>query len=220
MIKRAVFSVLMIMAFGLALYAQKEDTPAASRFRNIKKLLDYRYKGGFYTFQKDFLEMATYPEEARKNCVIGIVIATFEVDCDGNYLPVKTRLKNPLHYGIDDEISKFLLATQGKWNTCRDKKFTRFQVPFQFTMEGTVTNEEDAAIVLEGKNPGYACTSDSVYLKRALKYLDKKKPKKAIKSIEILIQRNPYTTGYYDLLKKAITARDADSRKKKKKKKE
>ncbi len=216
MIKRLVFSVIVLTGIVFSLEAQNENTAAASRFKNLKMLLDYRYKGGFYTFQKDFFETVTYPEEARKNCIIGIVIASFQVDCDGNYLPVKTRLKNPLHYGIDDEVSKFLLSTQGKWNTCHDKKFTRFEVPIQFTMEGTATNEEDAAIVLEGENPGYVCTADSVYYKRALKFLKKKKPKKAVKSIEILIQRNPYTVAYYDLLKQAVSSQKEQNKKKKK----
>lgn len=197
----------VLIAFSTLTWGQEENTAAASRFANIKKLLDYRYKGGFYTFEKDFLEQVKYPDEARKNCVIGIVIASFNVDCEGNYNPLKTRMKNPLHYGIEQEISKFLLSTQGHWNICHDKKYTRFEIPIQFTMEGTVTNEDDAAIVLEGKNPGYACTSDSVYLQRAKKYLEKNKLKKAAKNLGILIQRNPYNVEYYEMLKQTISAK-------------
>ncbi len=197
----------VLIAFSTLTWGQEENTAAASRFANIKKLLDYRYKGGFYTFEKDFLEQVKYPDEARKNCVIGIVIASFNVDCEGNYNPLKTRMKNPLHYGIEQEISKFLLSTQGHWNICHDKKYTRFEIPIQFTMEGTVTNEDDAAIVLEGKNPGYACTSDSVYLQRAKKYLKKNKLKKAAKNLGILIQRNPYNVEYYEMLKQTISAK-------------
>ncbi len=197
----------VLIAFSTLTWGQEENTAAASRFANIKKLLDYRYKGGFYTFEKDFLEQVKYPDEARKNCVIGIVIASFNVDCEGNYNPLKTRMKNPLHYGIEQEISKFLLSTQGHWNICHDKKYTRFEIPIQFTMEGTVTNEDDAAIVLEGKNPGYACTSDSVYLQRAKKYLKKNKLKKAAKNLGILIQRNPYNVEYYEMLKQTISTK-------------
>jgi hypothetical protein len=197
----------VLIAFSTLTWGQEENTAAASRFANIKKLLDYRYKGGFYTFEKDFLEQVKYPDEARKNCVIGIVIASFNVDCEGNYNPLKTRMKNPLHYGIEQEISKFLLSTQGHWNICHDKKYTRFEIPIQFTMEGTVTNEDDAAIVLEGKNPGYACTSDSVYLQRAKKYLEKNKLKKAAKNLGILIQRNPYNVEYYEMLKQTISTK-------------
>jgi hypothetical protein len=203
-----------LIFFSSLASGQQENTAAASRFENIKKLLDYRYKGGFFTFEKDFLEQVKYPDEARKNCVIGIVIASFYVDCDGNYNPMKTRLKNPLHFGIEQEISKFLNSTQGHWNICHDKKYTRFEIPIQFTMEGTVTNEDDAAIVLEGKNPGYACTSDSVYLQRAIKYLKKNKMKKAAKNLGILIQRNPYNNEYYEMLKKTINRKKAKKEKK------
>ena len=208
--------LILALSFGIMSisWAQQENTPATSRFANIKKLLDYRYKGGFYTFEKDFFEQVKYPDEARKNCVIGIIIASFQVDCDGNYNPIKTKLKNPLHYGIEEEINKFLISTQGHWNVCHDKKYTRFEIPIQFTMEGTVTNDEDAAIVLEGKNPGYPCTSDSIYLQRAKKYLKKHKMKKAAKNLGVLIQRNPYTVEYYELLKQTI----ADNKKDKKKK--
>ncbi len=212
--RRIVLTGFLILVFSALTMGQQENTAAASRFENIKKLLDYRYKGGFYTFEKDFFEQVEYPEMARKNCVIGIVIASFTVDCDGNYNSLKTRMKNPLHYGIEEEISKFLMSTQGHWNICHDKKYTRFEIPIQFTMEGTVTNDEDAAIVFEGKNPGYACTSDSVYYQRAMKYLKKNKLKKAAKNLGILIQRNPFTVEYYDLLKKTITE-EKDKKKKK-----
>ncbi len=204
---------MAIFVFSIVLQAQQENTAAASRYANIKKLLDYRYVGGFYTFEKDFLEQVKYTEQARQNCVIGILIATFVVDCNGNYISLKTQIKNPLHYGLDNEISKFLLSTQGHWNKCHDKKYTRFNIPFQFTMEGTITNDEDAALVLEGKNPGYVCTSDSVYLQRVKKFLKKKKSKKAAKSLEILIKRNPYTVEYYDMLKKVLSK--AEKKKKK-----
>ena len=214
MVKKLILLVSALFIITVFAQSQNEQTPAASRFANIKKLLDYRYKGGFYTFEKDFLKQATYPKMAQQNCIIGILIASFKVDCDGNYNPIYTHIKSPLHFGLDDEVSKFLASTKGKWNKCHEKKYTRFEIPFQFTMEGTVTNEEDAAIVFEGKNPGYACTSDSVYLQRAKKYLGKKKPKKAARALEILIRRNPYTTKYYDMMKSALKI----NRKKKKKK--
>ncbi len=204
MVKKLILLLSALFIITLFAQAQTENTPSASRFTNIKTLLDYRYKGGFYTFEKDFLAQATYPEMAKQNCIIGILIASFKVDCDGNYNPINTRIKSPLHYGLDNEVSKFLTSTKGKWNKCHEKKYTRFEIPFQFTMEGTVTNEEDAAIVFEGKNPGYACTSDSVFLKRAKKYLDKKRPKKAARALEILIRRNPYTTEYYDMMKSVL----------------
>ncbi len=207
MIKNVILLVLVLVLFNGSVFSQKENKPATNRFKNIKELLDYRYKGGFYSFEKTFLDNVSYTEQARKNCVIGIMIASFEVDCNGKQNFEKIKIKNPLHFGLDNQVSKFLNATQGHWNTCHDKKYTRFEIPIQFTMKGTKTNEDDAVLVLEGKNPGYVCTGDTVYLERAKKYLKKGKSKKAIKAIEILIKRNPYTTEYYDMLKQVLNTK-------------
>jgi len=56
------------------MWAQEETTVSESRKRNIMKLMDYRYQGGFYSFEKLFNEEVKYPEILQKECIMGIVI--------------------------------------------------------------------------------------------------------------------------------------------------
>ncbi len=196
-----------ILVFFLLLnslsYSQESVSVSESRKMNMRKLLDYRFKGGFYSFEKLFLSSVSYPEVAKQNCIIGIAIASFEVDCDGNINLVT--VKNPLHYGTDEEISAFFQSTRGKWNTCKDERYTRFEIPIQFTMKGTKTDSLNALLVYVGDNPGYACNDDDYYRKKAKKELEKGRGKRAMGYLDVLIKRNPYNNEYYEMKKKAIS---------------
>ena len=73
--------IMMILASNMR--AQEKSTISESRKKVFMNLMDYRYQGGFYTFEKLFNQNVTYPEELQKNCVMGIVILSFRVDCEG-----------------------------------------------------------------------------------------------------------------------------------------
>ena len=211
--QKKIVGLLMVLLFAAGMTsAQELASVAKTRNKQTRNLLDYRYRGGFYAFERLFLKTVKYTDVARQNCVIGIMVVTFQVDCDGVLRNVK--IKNPLHYGLDQEIQKFMAATQGHWNKCRDDKYTRFAVPIQFTMQGTQTDSLDPLISLNGKNPGYVCTGDDEYYQKAKEALAKKKGRKAKTYLEILIKRNPFNDEYYDLMKKAL---DLSGKKKKKK---
>ncbi len=203
--------LVFLLIISSAGYSQENTSISDSRKMSMKKLLDYRFKGGFYSFEKLFFKSVTYPEQATQNCIIGIAIASFQVDCDGNIKLVT--VKNPLHYGIDEQITGFFQATAGNWNTCKDDRYTRFEIPIQFTLEGTVTDSVNALLVFEGENPGYVCNGDDYYLKKAKKELEKGRGKRAMEYLDVLIKRNPYNNEYYEMKKKAIST----SKRKKKK---
>jgi len=211
--QRKIFALFMmlLLATGIA-SAQELASLVKTRNKQTHDLLDYRYRGGFYAFERLFFKTVKYTDMARQNCVIGIMVVSFQVDCDGTLRNVK--IKNPLHYGLDQEIQKFMEATRGHWNKCRDNKYTRFSVPIQFTMQGTKTDSIDPLISLNGKNPGYVCTGDDEYYRKAKEALAKKKGRKAKTYLDILIKRNPFNNEYYDMLKKAL---DLSGKKKKKK---
>jgi hypothetical protein len=213
------FGLLLLLLFSAgAVTAQNElSAVATARNKQLHDLLDYRFRGGFYTFEKLFLQTVKYTDMARQNCVIGITIVSFRVDCDGTLRDVK--IKNPLHYGLDEQIQKFMQLTNGHWNKCHDDKYTRFSLPIQFTMKGTQTDSIDPVIVLEGKNPGYVCSSDAYFLEKAKEALAKKKGKKAQLYIETLIKRNPFNDEYYNLMKQALEISVKKKKKEKKKKK-
>ena len=211
--KKFLFLMFVLMFAGSMTFAQEPVGVSQSRNKQIHDLLDYRFRGGFYGFKALFLKTVKYTDIARKNCVIGIMVVSFQVDCDGNVRNI--RIKNPLRFGLDNAMSKFMLATKGHWNKCHNIKYTKFSVPFQFTMEGTKTDSLNAAISLLGKNPGYVCSGDNYYLRKAKEALAKGRGKRAKTYIETLIKRNPFNTDYYDMMDKAMKSTRRRGKKKK-----
>ncbi len=214
--KKVLFLMFLFMLFGSVGFAQESVNIVASRNKQIHDLLDYRFRGGFYSFERVFLQTVKYTDIARKNCIIGITLVTFQVKCDGTLHNV--RIKNPLHFGLDQQITKFMEATKGQWNKCHDNKYTKFAVPIQFTMVGTKTDSLDPVISLVGKNPGYVCSSDAYYLRKAKEALAKKKGKRARTYLETLIRRNPFNNDYFKLMKQSLEYSGKKKKKKKKKK--
>jgi len=200
--KRLLVIVGIIFLFEINGYSQKTMTPAESRSKQISTQLDYRFKGGTYTFEKIFNTTVTYPDVARTNCIQGIIIASFDVTCNGELGFIT--IKNPLHYNIDNEVKKFFINTNGKWNKCHDSKYEHFEIPIQFKLQSTKTNTKEGLFTFEGKNPGYVCNGEDYYLEKAKKYLDKKKSKKAIANLDILIRFDPYNQKYFEMKKQAI----------------
>jgi hypothetical protein len=194
--------LLMVNLLPVALSAQENQKISDARKANVMKLMDYRFKGGYYSFEKLAYKNLKYPELSESVCVVGIALVEIQVDCQGEIKSIK--VKNPLRYGIDEDISKFIESTGGMWNKCNDDKYTKVEIPIQYVMDGLVTNNEDAMIVIHGKNPGVVCNDDSYYLEKAQKYLEKGNGKKAMGFIDILIVRNPYTNDYYEMKKKAL----------------
>jgi hypothetical protein len=194
----------ILFSFGVAAFGQT-TTPSESRKKNLKKLLDYRYKGGFYSFEKKFNNTVEYPDVARMNCIMGIVVLEMVVDCEG--VPKQISIKTSLGYGTNEELTKLFNSTRGEWNKCEDDKYTRFEIPIQFRIEGTQTNTEDALLVVEGDMPGHTCNGDDYYLKKAEKALEKEQAKKALKYINLLLQRDPYNTMYSEMKEQAIKLR-------------
>lgn len=199
-------AIIFQLILGGYLMAQDEESIAQTRKDNLIKVLNYRFKGGYYTFEKMFVKNVTYPEMAKLNCIVGISIISLNIDCEGNISGV--RIKTPLGYGIDGEITNFIHATEGHWNNCNDDKYTKFEIPIQFLLEGTKTNETDALLVMIDENPGFLCNGDEYYIKKLEKYMDKEKYKKALPYIDIMIRRDPYNSHYFDLKRKAINGGD------------
>ncbi len=202
----------LILFLGTGIFAQEQTTPAESRKKQLTTQLNYRFKGGVYSFEKLFNSTVTYPEAARRYCIQGIVIVSFDVTCDGQLGFVT--IKNPLHYGIDEEVKKFFVATNGKWNKCHDKKYEHFNIPIQFKIKGTQSLTQEGLFTFEGENPGFVCNGEEYYLQKAKKYLKKGKGKKAVEYLDILIRLDPFNAEYYKMKEKTISM----SGKKKKKK--
>jgi len=203
MIYRMIIVYLFTALFSVSAISQTNTTVAESRKESLKSILNYRYKGGFYSLEKDFNSTVNYPETARINCRVGICVASVVVDCKGVIQEVT--IKNPLKLGIDEEISNFFNSTAGNWNTCEEDKYTKFDIPIQFVVDETETNTTDALFVCVGERlMGQPCNPDEYYLKRAKKFLEKKNGKKAIQNIDMLIRRDPFNNEYYEMKKEAL----------------
>jgi len=216
--KRKILFLIIISIFTSGfLFAQQDETATESRVEQIHTLLDYRFRGGFYSFERLFNKTVKYPDMARTNCEIGTMLARFTVDCQGEVKNI--RIENPLGYGLEKVLSKFLKSTQGQWNECKNDRFTHFAIPIQFTLEGTKTDSIYPAISFVGDNPGYACPDDSYYLKKAKEALKKGRKKRAQTYLETLIRRNPFDKSYYKLLKETVDKKDKAKKKKNKSRK-
>ena len=202
--KPILLMVIIIIAgfFNLSMAQDSTSSIAQSRKNNLIKLLNYRFKGGYYTFEKVFNQSIKYPEAAKGNCVMGTVIISFRVSCKGEVYDVKN--KTPMGFGIENEISSFFTKTQGQWNDCKDEKYTKFEIPIQFKILGTETKTGDALLLIEEENPGYSCNGDEYYLNKINKYIEKDKIKKALPFIKIMCQRDPYNSYYRELKTKAL----------------
>lgn len=215
MYKKGLFLIFSFLVISHISLAQKSISNNQFRLQQLKLQMDYRFMGGYYSFESLFLKSVKYTDEARQNCTVGIVIASFDVDCNGEIKNIK--LRNPLGYKLDEQLTNFIKKTKGHWNKCDNNKYTHFDIPFMFTLEGTKTNTANAAFVYEGKDPGYACLSDDYYMQRIKKALQKKKGQRAKDYLDILIHRDPYNESYYKLMDQAIKYSGKDKKKSHKK---
>jgi len=174
------------------------DNLALSRNRGVRQLLDLRFRGGSGEFEKILLSKVSFTPEARKNCLNSVVILSFTVDCNNNMSELK--LRNAPYFGINEQLTAFYESIVGHWNSCNDERYTRFEIPVQFLIEGTETSGR-GFIVVEEKNPGYKCKSDQYYLENIEKLRKKGKFKKALEMTDILIKRDPHNQEYFELKK-------------------
>ncbi|MCF8348676.1 MAG: energy transducer TonB [Bacteroidales bacterium] len=200
--KKQVLILIFALLLSGILVGQEGSSISESRKSNLINLLNYRYKGGFFDFEKLFNLKVTYPEMAKGNCIMGIILIDLTVDCNGTITDVRT--KNNLGYGIDQMVSNFIVESEGQWNKCNDDKYTRMEIPVQFKIEGTQTAENEALLVCIGQNPGLNCKDDDDYLKKAEAAIEKGKKKRALENLDKLIKRNPYNPTYYEMKQKAI----------------
>lgn len=200
--KVIILAIAFLFIYNNFLFGQENKSISESRKENVRKLMDYRFKGGYYTFEKLFYSSVKYPPYNDQVCLVAMALMDIEVNCEGEV--VKVTIKNPIGLGVEEDISKFLESTTGKWNTCDDDKYTKVEIPVQYRMENVETNDDDAMIVIIGKNKGVVCYDDSYYLEKANKFMEKGNGKKALPFLNQLIQRNPYNTEYYEMKKEAL----------------
>ncbi|MDN5348794.1 MAG: hypothetical protein PWQ54_190 [Bacteroidales bacterium] len=203
---RTIF-ILVLLGFSFLMRAQDQQILyqhlTEERLGTLRQVLNYRFKGGAGEFERVMNSMVDYTPEARKNCIIGVMIMKFTVSCDNELGDLS--LRNPLHYGLNEKVQEFLESTKGMWNTCKDDRYTRFEVPVLFTLEGTETSARGLVTII-GETPGFSCRSDAWYLERFEKFKEKGKSKRALEMLDQLLRRDPYNNSYYDYKRELLGA--------------
>ncbi len=196
------YSTLAMLFFFLlpfvTVQAQSDFVDAVEKERNenLKKLLDLRFRGGSGEFERQLLASVQYTDYARRQCLVGVVILSFSISCDNTMSDF--RMRNPLHHGLNEQLTAFFRSTEGHWNRCTDERYTRFEIPVAFTIEGVKTNGR-GFYTIEEESSGYRCRDDQYYIERLERFRERGRTKRAIGMVDVLIRRNPFNTEYVEI---------------------
>jgi hypothetical protein len=190
------FILLLFTWQAIAQASQPADSLQKIRDQHTRHMLDLRFRGGAGEFERQLLAAVDYTDRARRDCVLGVVILSFTVSCDNELGDF--RMRNPLGYGINEQLSEFFNKTANNWNKCDDDRYTRFEIPVAFTLEGSQTGGR-GFITVEGLNPGYRCRADQYFIDRLQRYRERGRVKKAIEMVDVLIRRDPLNTAYTEI---------------------
>lgn len=195
------FGQIMLLLFlqsVISIQAQSTfvDAVEKERHENLKKLLDLRFRGGSGEFERQLLASVEYTDYAKRQCLVGVVILSFSVSCDNTLSDF--RMRNPLHHGLNEQLTAFFRSTEDHWNRCTDERYTRFEIPVAFTIEGVKTGGR-GFFTIEEESVGYRCRDDAYYIERLERFRERGRTKRAIGMVDVLIRRNPYNTEYVEI---------------------
>jgi TonB family protein len=116
-----------------------------------------------------------YPDDARENCITGVVIVKFSVDTTGNVDSLY--VDHSIHPLLDKEALRVVTMMSGQWNPGKiNGKPVRFDVrlPIKFSVQNN------------------GCLDFDYFFKQGVNYYKKGKMDKALSSFAVAIQLNPY----------------------------
>lgn len=175
------------------------------------KAIDLRFSGKEEGFLKFMHENLKYPPESFKNNVIGYSITGITITPEGAIKDIKTI--NSLDEFIDQDVTIALLNTKGKWlksDSLKTDQTFYVQVIYQLLKLGTPPNTnfplkdiynfiEPVLITSMQLTSGQLMeTSESLGVK-ITGFMKVGQFDEAIKNVDELIRRNPFTPGLYQL---------------------
>lgn len=195
------YFVILLLFFTTQFSYGQSDTPLLTK-SELDTLLNKNYEGGSKIFYKKLYSSLRYPPKARLNCAIGTTDAIFSIDENGDI--VDFSLSRKLGHGIENAIEIAVNATADGW-----KKEMPANVSLLIGFEVGVNKDVKADIMISavamdratGKPKDMGCKSNAEILEKALKYIKKKKYKKAKKQINLLLGRDPNSTHFNSLHK-------------------
>jgi hypothetical protein len=166
---------------------------------NLHENLDKRFQGGTDAFFKFWGTETRYVRKARENCVVGVAIFTFQVDCEGKLQNIT--FKNKLGSGLDEEVERVLKLTENQWLKCKDNQEDTFELSVKFVLGNTQFSGQ-GEITITGYQSGSQCPNDEDLIKQLKKVKKKNQTANIISLYEELIRRNPHNQAYREELQK------------------
>lgn len=161
--------------------------------------LQQRFEGGEMGFSQFMGSNLKYPMNARLNCRIGTLITDFLVNRDGDIDSIKFRNDISLGMGIEEEVTRCLASTKGRWSKARQN--SKLTITVSFFMDEANIPQSTVGIMAYGL-PVNGCPTDNDLIKSFNAAKSNKKYKEAIGICEDLIRRLPTSEKY----KKELTA--------------
>ncbi|MBL7815905.1 MAG: hypothetical protein JNL70_12895 [Saprospiraceae bacterium] len=186
---------LLLISFYTSLSFSQVKQPNALDSTTIN-VLDHRFIGGTAAFCKFVIENLRYPKEAVDNCRVGISSVTVKLRPAGAIDSIYFNNDVGLGMGIEEEITRCLLGTKGRWTRSLDHPVLTFTLSFQ--REGI--EELPAFVNLSITNPILTQRTGCVTTKSLNAAFEKARKKKDYKHTlylcEELLRRMPDSAAY------------------------
>ncbi|MEM6842118.1 MAG: energy transducer TonB [Bacteroidota bacterium] len=166
----------------------------------------YRVEGGAPTFYKLIAETLRYPRSARQSEIIGTSIISFVLHPSGEIS--EWNIINSLGKEIDEEVIHVFKKTEKIWlpDSLEEKSYVLF-FPVHFIINGHIYNltahsagfmQEEIKLVAEGNTSRKTLTDQSL-AQQANDLYQKQKYKPAMRHLNELIRRNPFSSELYKM---------------------
>jgi hypothetical protein len=187
---------LFLILMPCLIYAQRSSDTMS--FDSIKKILNQRFEGGDAAFFKQLSKTLRYPLEARENCRIGTVFVDLKIKPSGAFDSLNIKNEVVIGMGIEQEVSRSVFSTKGKWLKATEYSFISFSVGFNLG-EGSdqVKDNINATIVVIGYSlPPSSCLSNKAIIKDFERAKKKNNKKEMLEACEELRRRMPNSEEY------------------------
>ncbi len=163
---------------------------------NIDIFLEKNYEGGKHQFYDKVSNNLRYPQSARIQCKIGVLVTKLEIE--PNSKNVKIVFLNTIGYGVESNVEDVLEMTNGNWIVSNEKRSVEITIGYRIGENKEI--QADILMTASPVNPntGTGCKfkESKELLRRITTYMKKGKYKKAKKICKELLSRNPRSEHY------------------------
>ncbi|UZR96137.1 hypothetical protein [Chondrinema litorale] len=159
------------------------------------------YEEGEQAFWRHMKRYIKYPVKAQEKGIVGISEVNFRINCD-NKLESFEILKE-LGYGIEDELKRLLIDTEGNWLSCENRNENDvYNLSIAFSLKDEYKPREGDCDMVVNAMCDCKFIEDSVLEKKLDKALSQEKYAKAQEFLTQLINRYPNDEKYQEISNK------------------